>query len=91
MSSKDTQPVGTSASANAAQPVGAGLPANAAPEHAELRGQARSHNTIAPHSTIASHAIVRRRSLQYRLGALRAGLKAALRAFRTHQIKHPQR
>ena len=32
-----------------------------------------------------------RRSLQQRLLALRAGLKAALRAFRTHPIKHPQR
>lgn len=32
-----------------------------------------------------------RRSLQHRLGALRAGLKAALRAFRTHPNKHPQR
>jgi len=32
-----------------------------------------------------------RRSLQQRLGALSAGLKAALRAFRTHPIKHPQR
>jgi hypothetical protein len=62
------------------------LPANAAPEHAENRGQARSHSTIAHHSTGTP-----RRSLQYRLCALRAGLKAALRAFRTHQIKHPQR
>ena len=46
------------------------------------------HPAQTPHST-AIGAI--RRSLQHRLGALRAGLKAALRAFRTHQIKHPQR
>ena len=32
-----------------------------------------------------------RRSLQQRLLALRAGLRAALGAFRTHPIKHPQR
>ncbi|MFV8824958.1 hypothetical protein ACNKW1_09590 [Thauera sp. WH-2] len=32
-----------------------------------------------------------RRSLQHRLDALSAGLKAALRALRTHPIKHPQR
>jgi hypothetical protein len=62
------------------------LPAKAAPEHAEIRGQARSHSTIASPSTTTP-----RRSLQYRLGALHAGLKAALRAFRTHPIKHPQR
>lgn len=29
-----------------------------------------------------------RRSLQHRLRALRAGLRAALRAFRTHSVKH---
>ena len=46
------------------------------------------HPAQTPHST-AIGAV--RRSLQHRLGALRAGLKAALRAFRTHQIKHPQR
>ena len=31
------------------------------------------------------------RHLQHRLLALRAGLKAALRAFRKHSTKHPQR
>ena len=46
------------------------------------------HPAQTPHST-AIGAV--RRSLQHRLGALRAGLKAALREFRTHQIKHSQR
>ena len=46
------------------------------------------HPAQAPHSPAIGAG---RRSLQHRLGALRAGLKAALRAFRTHQIKHPQR
>jgi len=32
-----------------------------------------------------------RRSLQHRLGALRAGLRAALRALRPPPVKHPNR
>ncbi len=46
------------------------------------------------HPARAAHDMVvgaGRRSLQHRLGALRAGLKAALRAFRSHPKKHPQR
>ena len=47
----------------------------------------------------ARHSVQRTRSvdvgalrhLQHRLLALRAGLKAALRAFRKHSTKHPQR
>ena len=46
------------------------------------------HPAQTPHSP-AIGAV--RRSLQHRLGALHAGLKAALRAFRTHPLKHPQR
>ncbi|NLF54941.1 MAG: hypothetical protein GX576_11215 [Thauera phenolivorans] len=46
------------------------------------------HPAQSPHSPAIGAG---RRSLQHRLGALRAGLKAALRAFRTHPIKHPQR
>ena len=46
------------------------------------------HPAQAPHSPAIG---ADRRSLQHRLGALRAGLRAALRAFRTHQIKYPQR
>ena len=46
------------------------------------------HPARAPHSP-AIGAV--RRSLQHRLGALRAGLKAAQRAIRTHPLKHPQR
>ena len=47
-----------------------------------------SHPANAPHATVVGAL---RRSLRHRLGALHAGLKAALRAFRTHQIKYPQR
>ena len=46
------------------------------------------HPANAPHATVVGAL---RRSLRHRLGALHAGLKAALRAFRTHPIKHPQR
>ncbi|CAH1745928.1 MULTISPECIES: hypothetical protein [Thauera] len=46
------------------------------------------HPAQAPHTPVVGAG---RRSLQHRLGALRAGLKAALRAFRTHPNKHPQR
>lgn len=46
------------------------------------------HPAQAPHNAVVG---AHRRSLQHRLGALRAGLKAALRAFRTHPLKHPQR
>ena len=46
------------------------------------------HPAQSPHSPAVGAV---RRSLQHRLGALRAGLKAALRALRTHPIKHPQR
>ena len=46
------------------------------------------HPAQSPHSPAVGAV---RRSLQQRLLALRAGLKAALRAFRTHPIKHPQR
>lgn len=46
------------------------------------------HPAQAPHSPAIGAG---RRSLQHRLGALRAGLWAALRAFRTHPLKHPQR
>ncbi|HRP22497.1 hypothetical protein [Thauera sp.] len=46
------------------------------------------HPAQAAHGTaVGAH----RRSLQHRLEALRAGLKAALRAFRPHPNKHPQR
>mgnify|MGYP001195790897 CR=1 FL=1 len=46
------------------------------------------HPAQAPHSPAVGAG---RRSLQQRLGALRAGFRAALRAFRTHPLKHPQR
>ena len=46
------------------------------------------HPAQAPHAPVVGAG---RRSLQHRLGALHAGLKAALRAFRTHPNKHPQR
>ena len=46
------------------------------------------HPAQAPHSPAIGAG---RGSLQHRLGALRAGLQAALRAFRTHPLKHPQR
>lgn len=46
------------------------------------------HPAHTPHSAPVGAG---RRSLQHRLGALRAGLKAALRAFRIHPLKHPQR
>ncbi len=48
----------------------------------------RNHPAQSAHSPAIGAT---RRSLQHRLSALRAGLKAALRAFRTHPIKHSQR
>ncbi len=49
-------------------------------------------NSIHPANTAHGTAVgASRRSLQHRLGALRAGLRAALRAFRIHSAKHPKR
>ena len=47
----------------------------------------------AKHSVQRAHSVDAGtlRHLQRRLLALRAGLKAALRAFRKHSSKHPQR
>ena len=47
-----------------------------------------SHPANAPHATVVGAL---RRSLRHRLGALHAGLKAALRAFRSHPTKPPHR
>jgi hypothetical protein len=46
--------------------------------------QHHPHPASAPHATPVGAA---RRRLQHRLGALRAGLRAALRAFKTPQVK----
>ncbi|AVR87726.1 hypothetical protein [Thauera aromatica] len=46
------------------------------------------HPASAPHGAVIG---ARRRRLQQRLAALHAGLRAALRALRSHPIKHPQR
>ena len=47
----------------------------------------------AKHSVQRAHSVDvgTLRHLQHRLLALQAGLKAALRAFRKHSIKHPHR
>ena len=42
-------------------------------------------------STRQPHQNLPRRGLQHRLNALRAGLRAALRAFRTHPVKQTSR
>lgn len=46
------------------------------------------HPASAPHSTPVGAP---RRSLQHRLGALRAVFRAALRALRTQPVKQPSR
>ena len=46
------------------------------------------HPASAPHTAPVGAA---RRSLQQRLKALQAGLRAALRAFRTHPVKQTSR